>query len=621
MAAITSVGSGVWSAAGTWDAGVPGEGDTAQIANTHTVTIDATITVGADTSTPAIDVLSGGTLAWDNLGDDVLTLKGNLAIRSGGTLTLNGTTNPGNQLTIKQNYSDSLSSYKYYIQPFAGCTFDLDGADKTRLWDTITTADATTSTIDTTNNNETGGWLVGDTVGVNSVERTISTISGTQITLSGNVTFVTGDYIVNRSCNIKITAYNTNYPTPITSNGAFIATMDWVEIEYAAPSRGVIHADSTSNVVTFNNCVIAGLSSHYGLLVAGTVTVNESLFYKCSHYPYLANSTAYLTFTDNFDYYSSGSYSLCGVAKIATGTITGNIVKGTTGTGLYHGGDITYSNNTHLGTQLNLNTITKLTATNNTVTNATTALTLTNVYSGEMTDSTLNGNTTDVIYSDFVNCKLGNCTFQTPPVITASSFKTGGLYIHKINGVTGTHKTYKKYGTYEKQSTTKYAGSNALKMNPNSATNKLIASGSVFAINTETVAYSAYFRKDVAMAVLPYLKLSGAGITASTATMVNTQDNWQLLTVSGVATENGFCKVEFVCQNASGNVYVDDDQDSFNYWFEGDIPAVVPKPSLTATDMANLNIIDVSWSSGTFGDVIKKGSQLWQVILRFVIGK
>jgi len=168
------------------------------------------------------------------------------------------------------------------------------------------------------------------------------------------------------------------------------------------------------------------------------------------------------------------------------------------------------------------------------------------------------------------------------------------------------HSTRKTYGIYEKQSTTKYAGSNALKMSPTNADNALVAEGSVFAISGATVAYSAYFRKDAAMTVLPYLKLSGAGITASTATMVNTQDDWQLLTVSGLASENGFCKVEFVCQNASGNVYVDDDQDSFTYWFEGDIPSVVPKPSLTANDIMNTVITDAGWSTNTFGDLVEK---------------
>lgn len=40
MATITSVGSGNWSAAGTWDAGVPADNDTVVIAAGHAVTFD-----------------------------------------------------------------------------------------------------------------------------------------------------------------------------------------------------------------------------------------------------------------------------------------------------------------------------------------------------------------------------------------------------------------------------------------------------------------------------------------------------------------------------------------------------------------------------------------------------
>ena len=171
------------------------------------------------------------------------------------------------------------------------------------------------------------------------------------------------------------------------------------------------------------------------------------------------------------------------------------------------------------------------------------------------------------------------------PTVTTSSLYSYG-YLRANAG--SDHKTWKTYGTYEKQSAVKYSGSNALLMNPTNASNELIAEATVFAISGETVAYSCYLRKSAAFAVLPYVKLSGAGITASTATMTDSTDTWELLTVSGVATANGFCKIEFVCQNGSGNVYVDDDFDSFTYWFEGDVPSVLPKPKLLAADVWNV---------------------------------
>lgn len=612
MAAIASTATGDFSVGGTWVGGVaPAEGDTCTIESGHVVTIDATITVGDDTATPAIDILNGGELDWDNAGDDILTLKGNLAIRNGSTLTLDGTANGANQLTIKQNYSAALAVRKYYIQPYAGCTFNLDGANKTRQWDTITTGDATTNIIDTTNNNDTGGWLVGDVVGVNDTERTITGIAGTQITLSGNVTFVTGDYIVNRTCNIKITVHNTAFGTSILPSGAITATMDWIEIERSATSTGVFWADNSGNTVTMNNCVIAGLQNNYGLRVAGTVIVNESLFYKCQSYPMVVNRNTYLTFTDNFDYYSSASvYTLIafGAFRFLSATITGNVTKGTGNAGVNGGGGSTviYSNNTHLGMDLKLTNIANLTGTNNAVSGVATALTVNNVYAGEMSNSTITGGVTDVIVTGIMNLRLNNCTFQAPPVISYSSFTGGALYTYTVNGDVTTHKTYKPYGTYEKQSGVKFSGSYAALMNPTDASNPLTATSTVFATDGETVAYSAYMRKSVAMAVLPFIQLSGAGITTSIATMVDTQDDWQLLSVSGLAAQDGFAKLELVCQNAVGNVYIDDDQDSYRFWFEGDVPSVVPKPSLTANDIMNTVIQDSTFSQGTFGQTMRK---------------
>ena len=64
MATITSVGSGNWSTAGTWDSGVPADNDTVVIAAGHTVTFDADtsgfangiagITITSDATTPGM---------------------------------------------------------------------------------------------------------------------------------------------------------------------------------------------------------------------------------------------------------------------------------------------------------------------------------------------------------------------------------------------------------------------------------------------------------------------------------------------------------------------------------------------------------------------------------------
>lgn len=88
-ATYTSVASGNWNSAGTWDLGaIPGNGDVARIANGHTVTIPSgyTATIGTspadDTGTPAIACSSG-------------TGTGVLAI-SGGALVFRGPVNQCN---------------------------------------------------------------------------------------------------------------------------------------------------------------------------------------------------------------------------------------------------------------------------------------------------------------------------------------------------------------------------------------------------------------------------------------------------------------------------------------------------------------------------------------------
>lgn len=69
MAAIVSNTSGVWSNTSVWLGGVvPIEGDTVRILNGHTVTLNQSVTVGADSTTAAIDVETGGKLEYPSAG-------------------------------------------------------------------------------------------------------------------------------------------------------------------------------------------------------------------------------------------------------------------------------------------------------------------------------------------------------------------------------------------------------------------------------------------------------------------------------------------------------------------------------------------------------------------------
>jgi hypothetical protein len=82
MATITSVGSGLWSAAGTWDAGVPLDGDDVIVSAGHTVTFD----VNQSAFVTGVSVLITGILEHSIVaGSYCLFLKTGTAVSGAGT--------------------------------------------------------------------------------------------------------------------------------------------------------------------------------------------------------------------------------------------------------------------------------------------------------------------------------------------------------------------------------------------------------------------------------------------------------------------------------------------------------------------------------------------------------
>lgn len=226
MAAIVSTQTGNWSVGATWVGGVaPAEGDTARIASTHAVTIDQDIIVGADSATPALDVLSGGSLLLSNpAASYTLTLKGDMYVRSGATCTLNLSTQASRKFTVKANYSASLADNKYQVFFAVGSTINITGATKTvatTLGSQASSGQANLVTaIDLSSN-----WLVNDVIWIadsastgscaQAELRTIQSISGTTVTFTSNLTYThaSGSKVVNMTRNIFFTSYNNSYLT------------------------------------------------------------------------------------------------------------------------------------------------------------------------------------------------------------------------------------------------------------------------------------------------------------------------------------------------------------------------------------------------------------------------
>jgi len=262
MAAITSAGSGNWSATGTWTGGaVPVEGDTVTIQSGHTVTVDQNITVGADSATAAISLTGTLNVPYDIASDYTLTCKGNLTVNSGGIFSIGTSSNRLNSartFTVKLNYSASLSNGKYNMTVAAGGRCLWYGASKTA--NTTLASQANSGQNQIVVNNATG-WRIGDIVSVvdetnrtKTEEFTISSLSGTTITLSGNLanTKASGGFVLNVSNNIIVTSYDTSFCARFFCSGHTTALNVFSNVMF----RNIGYSGNTSpifNQYTINN--------------------------------------------------------------------------------------------------------------------------------------------------------------------------------------------------------------------------------------------------------------------------------------------------------------------------------------------------------------------------------
>jgi hypothetical protein len=135
------------------------------------------------------------------------------------------------------------------------------------------------------------------------------------------------------------------------------------------------------------------------------------------------------------------------------------------------------------------------------------------------------------------------------------------------NNVEGVYKIWKRYGKIETETTMYHNASPAIRMTPNSATVKINWYWEAIAKDLQTVTVKVWLYKskstDFGGAANyngnePRLKMKGAGISEQTATMTAAIGNWEELTVSGAATENGGIDVWIDCDGTTGYIYIDD---------------------------------------------------------------
>lgn len=189
MATITSVASGLWSAAGTWDAGVPVDGDDVIISAGHTVTFD----VDQSAFVTGVSVVITGVLSHTvNSGNYCLFIK------TGASISGAGAWNIGTKAVPIPFASKHLITgvSGWYINGAAGLSFTCYAAEPTIKYVQLTGSEAigqTVLSIDADLTGITDYWKSGDQVliseliGTNRQTYTISGISATELTISSGL--------------------------------------------------------------------------------------------------------------------------------------------------------------------------------------------------------------------------------------------------------------------------------------------------------------------------------------------------------------------------------------------------------------------------------------------------
>lgn len=174
--------------------------------------------------------------------------------------------------------------------------------------------------------------------------------------------------------------------------------------------------------------------------------------------------------------------------------------------------------------------------------------------------------------TSYISISMVNTILASTTEIAGQSSLATSAFIssEKHDQTTGNHKTWKRYGTLARETTTVHTGSQSLKMTPNNASNKLESSGpfggfKVAVANGQTVTPTVYVYEDGsyngARARLIVKRNDAMGITADTVLDTATAASdaaWEALTgTTAAVTDDGTLEFVVDCDGTVGNLFVD----------------------------------------------------------------
>ena len=555
MATRTSVGSGLWSSVGTWDTGVPVDGDDVVIASGHVIEFDA----NQSAFVTGVKVTITGTLTHTTAaGSYCLFLKTGASVVGAGTWNI-GTSGSPLPFASKHTITGAAG---WYVDGVAGLTMNVYGAEPTYTTIKLSADEAAGQTELSVDTDVTGDiWAAGDIIRIDDInrgreseERIIATggIAAGTITVTAGLTAAksTGAVVSLITRNIRIIAVGTgSYTIYRVGTGSVtkltVAGGMWYGVNksmfnacpYLVVSGGTISGNG-DGITGCSNSVVSG----------GVFSGNSNGITGCSN---LVVSGG--VFSGN----SNGIIN-CSAATISGGTISGN------GSGI-----INCSNSVVSGGTISGNTYGIINCSNSVVSGGTISgntYGIINCSNSVVSGGTFNGNNYDIANT------TGNL-FGVELTAAIEHYQytniTNGwhsLQSDNHDAVEGAVKAWCKGGVVTSQTAIKPDGytqacAHALESASYPAfwyKKFTVPAGQIYSIEVQ-------LRKSTSMAYLPrvYLMasignpLAGAA-PVDTFTMTDSVNTWEsdTFTVDNSAGDYDLdYALWFVAKNASGNVY------------------------------------------------------------------
>jgi hypothetical protein len=553
MATITSAGSGLWSAAGTWDAGVPLDGDDVIIASGHTVTFD----VDQSAFVTGIGLTITGTLTHT-----LASGTYHLHIKTGASVTGAGTWNVGtlaNPIPFASKHTITGAA-GWYITGASGLTLTVYGAEPTYSYVKLSDGEALGVTVLRVDTDVTADlWADGDIITIANInknknveERTIAVggIAAGAITVTVGLTSakIAGSYVCLITRNVRFIHNGTNTQLILNAtNGKFTI------------GGGMWYGDGLRSLFLGGSGVVisGGALSYFGRVLNGgsNCTISGGVF---------SNGNDLVANADNMAI--SGGL-VCGFINGSVYGGQGGLISGGICAGCTNGVSLTAS----------VAVLDGLFEGNNSGINNSRAImvyggTFRNNYNGISTsvmlllqNATFSGNTRDIdgAYVSAFNVKFSgtieNINYQNLP----RPFFSPSIDHDQVSGA---FRSWTKGGITTKQAVTVPTGyTNAMQTVLESADNEGFWQKEQSVSAGQSVNLDLWLRKDASMTYLPRVYIFrkretdpfAGGSSIHTFTMTDSVDTWEhdSYTYANDGAQDETLIIRFQGKNASGNLY------------------------------------------------------------------